>query len=142
MNEKQFKLILSSVSSALRKLEGFGELITNDLIEKTVDKELDELENHLKNFEFEDTDVSRLKFILRNLFDISIDDESIVLGNPAAIRWFDNKKSKISWNHWNAYKEMLLSQQRAPEVIDKNEEIIDQILDLSMDPTDKRYWKR
>jgi len=142
VNEQQFKLIVSSVSSALRKLQGFGEVISNEFIEKTVDKELKELKDQLQNFEYKETDVSRLKFELRNLFDISIDDESIILGNPDAIRWFDNKKSKISWDHWNAYKDMLLSQARAPEVIDKNEEVIDQILDLSSDPTLPGKWAR
>ena len=142
MNQEEFKRIVATISSELRLREGYGEPISSEFIEEVVDKTIENLKKQIKNFNYEDTDVTRLKFELRNLFDISIDDESIILGNPDAIRWLDNKKSKISWDHWNAYKAMLLSQARASEVIDKNEEVIDQILDLSSDPTLPGKWSR
>ena len=74
------------------------------------------------------------------MYNITVSDQSIVLGKPNPERWLDDRRSKISWEHWNAYKEMLLSQTRSPEVIDKNEEVIDQILDHSMDPTRQGAW--
>ena len=142
MNQEQFKLIVSTISATLRTMQSFGEPISNDFIEEIVEKELDKLKV-LPTFEYEDTDVKRLKFVLRNMFNISVDHQSIVLGNPDAVRWLDSKKSKISWDHWNAYKEMLLSQARATEVIEKNEEVIDQILDLSSDPNrPEKKWAR
>ena len=142
MNQEQFNNIVSRISAALLSLKAFGKLITNDFIEETVDTELSNLKKQLDNFEYANTDVARLKFELRNMFNITVEHQSIVVFNPDAIRWFDNKKSKISWDHWNAYKKMLLSQARSPEVIDKNEEIIDQILDLSSDPTLPGPWAR
>ena len=142
MNQVQSKLLISSISADLRLKQTSGEEISNDFIEKIVDQKLNELKKGMPNFEYLDTDVSLLKFELRNMFNITIDDQSIVLGNPDAVRWFDYKKSLISWDHWNAYKEMLLSQARATDVVDKNEEVIDQILDLSSDPTREGKWAR
>jgi len=120
----------------------FGQSITNEKVEKEVDDSLNLLKQGIEGFEVLDTDISRLKFTLRNMFNISVGEEMVVLSNPEAIRWFDNKKADIDWSHWNAYKEMLLSQARAVAVIDKNEEVIDAILDYSSDPTRPAPWER
>jgi len=142
MNQEHFKLIVSNIASTLRISKACGEGLSNDFIEKTVDEQLSEFKKKLGNFNYVDTDVERLKFELRTMFNVIIDDPSIVLRNPEAERWFDNKKSTINWDHWNAYKEMLLSGGRSPEVIDKNEEVIDAVLDFSSDPTRPEPWAR
>jgi len=143
MKDSLQKIIITNISARLRlklELDGF---ISNDYVEKTVNEEILNIKKISDNFEYEESDINLIKFKLRNMFNITVDDESIILGKPEAERWLDDdKKSKISWDHWNAYKEMLLSQARAPEVMDKNEEVIDQILDLSSDPTAPGRWAR
>jgi primosomal protein N' len=76
------------------------------------------------------------------MFNVVVDEKLIVVSNPDAIRWFDSKKSEIEWAHWDAYKEMLLSQARAIDVIDSHEDVIDNILDYSGDPTLPGPWAR
>lgn len=142
MNQVQFNRLVSRISLDLLTIKDYGEVITNEFIEKKVDDSLSELKQKIIGFSYLATDVSRLKFILRNMFNVSVDEEMIVLSNPDAIRWFDNKKSAITWTHWNAYKEMLLSQARAIDVVDKNEEVINAILDYSSDPTLPGPWAR
>lgn len=142
MNQLQFNRIVTRLSSDLLTIKDYGQVITNEYIENRVDETLKELKQKIPGFEYVDTDISRLKFDLRNMFNVSVDEEMIVLSNPDAIRWFDNKKSTINWKHWNSYKEMLLSQARAIDTVEKNEEVIDAILDYSSDPTLPGPWAR
>lgn len=142
MNETILKRIISKISSDLLILKDYGQPITNEAVEKKVDESLDLLRRQIDDFEVLDTDIHRIKFALRNMFNVSVDEEMITLSNPDAVRWFDNKKSEIEWTHWNAYKEMLLSQARSIDVIDTNEEVIDNILDYSGDPTLPGPWSR
>jgi len=142
VNQIHFQRLVSRISSDLLLLKDYGQSITNELVEKKVDDSLGLLIQEINGFEVLETDIYHLKFILRNMFNVSVDEELIALSNPDAIRWFDNKKSEIEWTHWNAYKEMLLSQARAIDVIDSNEEVIDNILDYSGDPTLPGPWAR
>ena len=56
--------------------------------------------------------------------------------------WLKDRKQDIDWGRWLAYKTMLIKQRRAPAVIDKTDELTDEILDLAGDPTEPRSWKR
>ena len=142
MNQTHFNRLVSKISSDLLILKDYGQPITNELVEKKVEDSLRLLLQEISGFEVIETDVDRLKFTLRNMFNVSVDEELMTLFNPDAIRWFDSKKSEIDWTHWNAYKELLLSQARAIDVIDSNEEVIDNILDYSGDPTLPGPWAR
>lgn len=142
MNESHFKRLIAKISTELLLQKDFGQSITNEAVEAQVDDSISNLKDKIKDFVASETDIQRLKFILRNMFNVSVDEEVVALSNPDAIRWFDNKKSEIDWNHWNAYQEMLLSQARAVDVINKNEEVIDTILDYSGDPTLPGPWAR
>ena len=142
MNKIHFDRVVQGLSADLLLLKEHGHPLENDYIEKLVEDTLDSLIQKIPNFEVLETDIKNLKFILRNMFNISIDEEFIVLKNPDAIRWFDNKKSEIEWTRWNAYKAMLLSQARPVDGIDSNEEVIDNILDYSGDPTLPGPWAR
>lgn len=53
-----------------------------------------------------------------------------------------NKKRDIEWGRWLAYKQMLLQQGRAPNVIDKTDELTDIVLDLAGDPSKAGSWAR
>lgn len=56
--------------------------------------------------------------------------------------WLKSRKQDIDWGRWLAYKTMLIKQRRAPTVIDKTDELTDEILDLAGDPTEPGSWKR
>jgi hypothetical protein len=56
--------------------------------------------------------------------------------------WLKGRKQNIDWGRWLAYKTMLIKQRRAPTVIDKTDELTDEILDLAGDPTEPGSWKR
>lgn len=142
MNQVHLHTIISKISTELNSMKILGKSITNDFIEETVDHTFKDFKKIIPNFDFETNDIKTVKFKLRNMFNITVEDQSIILSNPNAERWFDNKKSQILWKHWDAYKKMLISDAIPLDVIDKNEEVIDQVLDLSMDPTNKRNESR
>ncbi len=56
--------------------------------------------------------------------------------------WLKARKQAIDWGRWLAYKTFLIKQGRAPAVIDKTDELTDEILDLTGDPTEVGSWKR
>ncbi len=56
--------------------------------------------------------------------------------------WLRTRKQAIDWGRWLAYKTMLIKQCRPPAVIDKIDELTDEILDLAGDPTLPGSWKR
>ncbi len=56
--------------------------------------------------------------------------------------WLDSRKRDIDWGRWLAYKQMLIQQGRALNVIEKTDELTDKILDLAGDPTRSGFWAR
>ena len=55
----------------------------------------------------------------------------------------DNAKTEIEWNYWDAYKKFLKNDEgRAIKIIEENENIIDEILDLSGNPKIDGAWAR
>jgi hypothetical protein len=56
--------------------------------------------------------------------------------------WLRDRKQAIDWGRWLAYKTMLIKERRPPNVIDKMDELTDEILDLAGDPTKAGSWKR
>tara|TARA_B110000908_G_C10266625_1_gene464618 strand:- start:2121 stop:4985 length:2865 start_codon:yes stop_codon:yes gene_type:complete len=89
-----------------------------------------------------DTDRQRLLKSVTDNYSATIGEKIISVTNSDAPRWLDAKKHEISWNHWNAYKNMLINQGRSQTVIDTNEEVIDTILDYSGDPRQPGTWAR
>ena len=66
----------------------------------------------------------------------------IAVINKDSPRWLDAKKHEFNWEHWNAYKKLLVSQGRNEEIIKGNEEAIDTILDYTGDPRTNGSWSR
>jgi hypothetical protein len=56
--------------------------------------------------------------------------------------WLKGRKQDIDWGRWLAYKTLLLKQRRPPTVIEKTDELTDEILDLAGDPAEPGSWKR
>jgi len=122
-------------------MKELGTPITKELIGEKIDEFADDYKK-LPNFEMTEEDVARLKFHIGNMFNVRVGEAAITLYNPDVQRWFDSKKSKIEWNHWNAYKSMLQSQGRSGEIVKANEDVIDDILEYSGDPMSPGPWAR
>jgi hypothetical protein len=141
MKQTIFERLISGISAKLNNFKELGTPITNDLIEQKIDEIADEYRN-IPNFEITSVDVTRLKFEIGNMFNIRVGEEAISLRNPDLPRWFDSKKTKIAWPHWDAYARMLESKGRPKDILKANEKVIDDILDYSGDPMTPGSWSR
>jgi hypothetical protein len=56
--------------------------------------------------------------------------------------WLPGKMHSLSWERWLNYKHWLLKQKRPPKVVDKMDELTDDILDLVGDPSIEGSWAR
>ena len=136
-----FDMLVSQISSKFSILKNSGMPITDKLIDEKVDEIYDEYKE-IPNFDITEVDARRLKMRIGILFNVSVGESAVTLYNPEVERWFHNKKSKIDWRHWKNYRSMLRSQGRSEEIINANEEVINDILDYSGDPTTPGNWSR
>ncbi len=141
MNQSMFNKLLGQLSHKLKLMDELGIKITKQFIDEKIDESVKEFQN-IPNFSMSNQDVVNLKFQLGSLFNVKIGEKAITLHNPALPRWFKSKEAEIDWSHWNAYRDMLISQARAIEVIEANEKVIDSILDYSGDPQTPGQWSR
>jgi hypothetical protein len=141
MNNSLFNKVISQVSSKLKMMEELGVPITALYIDEKVNELVTEF-SKVPNFEYSVNELKLIKFKLESMFNIKIGEGAIKLPNPDLPLWFDNKKAQMDWSHWEAYREMLLSQARPISVIDENEKVIDAILDYSGDPSTPGSWAR
>ncbi|MEH6544379.1 MAG: Z1 domain-containing protein [Porticoccaceae bacterium] len=141
MKQSIFDQLISGISAKLNIMKQLGTPITNEVIAEKIDELADEYKR-VPNFEMLKEDVARLKFHVGNMFNVRVGEVAITLHNRELPPWFDSKKSKIDWSHWNAYEAMLQSQGRSEEIVKANEEVIDDILDYSGDPTEPGPWSR
>lgn len=141
MNQSFFNKLISQISSKLKMMEELGVEITDDFIDEKINEVVNEFKV-IPNFKMTEEDVKRIKFHLGSMFNVRIGQAAITLHNPDLPRWFKSKKSEIKWVHWQAYKDMLISQARSIDVIDANEDVIDSILDYSGDPQTPGKWSR
>jgi hypothetical protein len=56
--------------------------------------------------------------------------------------WLENKRRDITWERWIAYKRFLLNAKWPPRVVERLDELTDQILDFAGDPTVEGTWAR
>lgn len=141
MDQTTFNNLVSVISGQLRLAQSLGKVITTDLIAEKIDELIAELRNDTK-FEFDESAVSLLKFRIGSTFNVSVGEAATSLHNPDLPLWFASKKSDIDWKHWNAYKSMLEDQGRSDKIVKANEEVIDDVLDYSGDPTTPGRWSR
>ena len=141
MKESIYNKLISGISSKLNIMKELGVPITNDLIGEKIDELADEYRK-LVNFEMTERDIERLKFHVGSMFNVRVGEAAITLHNPELPRWFHSKKSRIDWDHWKAYESMLQSQGRSLDIIKATEDVIDNILDYSGDPSTSGAWSR
>jgi hypothetical protein len=141
MNETNFNNFIAVIIPKLNMLRDSGSPITKEMINTKIEEFSVECAN-IPNMKMTEEDIVRLKFRIGSSFNVRVGEEAITLCRPDAIKWIHSKKSRIEWRHWNAYKSMLLSQGRSAEIIKATEDVIDDILDYSGDPTDPKKWAR
>jgi hypothetical protein len=56
--------------------------------------------------------------------------------------WLDGEHRSLEWDRWLAYKQLMISQRRPLKVIDKLDELTDEILDLAGNPKLAGTWAR
>lgn len=89
-----------------------------------------------------DLDRQRLLKDITDNYSVTNGEPMTAIINKDAPRWFDAKKHEISWDHWDAYKKLLLTQGRSGVIIDDNEKVINTILDYSGDPRSAESWAK
>ena len=89
-----------------------------------------------------DEEINIAKFKIRSSFATRFSDMGAALSDDSVPRWLDAKRGSIDWNYWDSYSDYLIYENRSVEVIRKNSEIIDKILDFSGDPTTPGKWSR
>ena len=141
MNNSIFNKLIAQISPKLKMLEELGESITTQYIDQIVNELVNEYRK-IPKFECDENSIKLVKFKLENMFNISVGEGTIKLPNPDLPLWFHSKKSQINFSHWEAYRDMLISQARSIDVINENEKVIDSILDYSGDPETLGTWSR
>lgn len=141
MNQSIFNKLLAQISSKLKMMDELGVQVSDQFIDEKIDQVVSEFKS-IPSFTINNEDIVKLKFQLGSMFNVKVGEKAIMLHNPDSKRWFKSRETEIDWLHWNAYKDMLLSQARAIDVIDANEKIIDSILDYSGDPQTPGTWSR
>jgi hypothetical protein len=69
-------------------------------------------------------------------------DRGTVITSKDYEPWLENVRRKLDWARWLAYKQLMISQERPLKVIDKLDELTDEILDLAGDPKLDGAWAR
>jgi len=74
---------------------------------------------------------------------LSIDvEQGVAIVSEDFQPWLQEKKRQMDWSRWLNYKQWMLNDSRPPRVIDKMDELTDDILDFAGDPTAPGPWKR
>ncbi len=74
---------------------------------------------------------------------LTIDVQQGVALTSAEFRpWLAEKRRELAWLHWRNFKQWMLNAGRPPRVVDKMDQLTDEILDFAGDPTEVGPWKR
>lgn len=141
MDQIKINTLSADLAVRLESKQKFGAKITNEYIERIVDEVVKEYRS-LPAFDLTEKEAEGIKFKLGTMFDVKVGEKAITLNNRDIPRWFKAKQSQIDWVYWDSYRQMLVSQARPLDVIRKNEEVIDNVLDFSGDPTSPGRWAR
>lgn len=130
------------VGSDIRKLKGIGKEITVEIIKFRISA----AKKYFSDLYGETwpEDISDGKILRDITFQHPVQPFTSLSKDRENKRWIKHKKSESNdsdWAYWNAYKE-ILEGKRALEQIEETEEVIDEILDLSGDPTLSGPWLR
>jgi hypothetical protein len=103
---------------------------------------LQELEMFRSRFAIlDDDDVVQIARRLGERLNIDVDRGSVITAQDYK-PWLGERKRDYEWARWQAYRTLLLQQKRSPKVIDKLDDLADEILDLVGDPSVEGSWAR
>jgi hypothetical protein len=145
MEKSAFKQISGLINAAVIAhhsllMEASGGSLSYEKIKEITDGLLKQFAGSFPNISEDDR--QRLLKGVSDSYSSTVGEKMIAVTNKDAPRWFDAKKHEISWDHWQAYKNMLIGQGRSQTIIDYNEKVIDTVLDYSGDPRDSGSWAR
>ena len=136
MEKREIDLVVSNIASLIEASTEKGE----HLAELRIDEGINQIKPLFKDWS--DADDEIIKFRLESYFTIKLSETATVLSNPDVQRWFYAKETDTEWPYWNSYEELLRQQDRPLVVIRENEKVINDILDLSGDPSIEGGWAR
>lgn len=88
-----------------------------------------------------DAEVAALIRRLTERLSIDVEQGVAILGEDYQ-PWLQDKRRRMSWPRWQNYKQWILNGGRPPRVVDRMDELTDEILDFAGDPTASGPWKR
>lgn len=134
--EDAYKLAKEIALSILEGSLAEGQPNTPELVEKALDETM-------LLPRFKDVDRERLRAELEAKRQITVSDALILEGDPDNHRpWLPEKKATTTWRFWHRYRRYLLHRKGwSPNVINKMDEMTDQVLERLEDPADvTRPW--
>ncbi|MFG1673084.1 Z1 domain-containing protein [Micromonospora sp. NPDC049282] len=88
-----------------------------------------------------DEDVAALVRRLTERLSIDVEQGVAIVGEDFK-PWLQDKKRQMDWSRWLNFKQWMLNDGRPPRVIDKMDDLTDEILDFAGDPTAAGPWAR
>jgi hypothetical protein len=88
-----------------------------------------------------DEDVAALVRRLTERLSIDVEQGVAIVGDDFK-PWLQDKKRQMDWSRWLNFKQWMLNDGRPPRVIDKMDDLTDEILDFAGDPTAAGPWAR
>lgn len=137
MDEIEVQKHIHAITGAIIADENSSSVIESEKIEDFIGRYA-----QMMQLEFTQDQFNQISFVIGNRFDVGQIDQATIINSKEVARWFDDAKTEFDWEYWQAYKSLLLSQERTVDVIDENEKVIDNILDLSGDPRIPGKWNR
>jgi len=126
--------------NALRVRQDRGEQINPETILETATKIVE-----LIDVSIDGDQLHAICTTLQMQFSMNLSERAITLANPEVPRgWLASldDPERTAFNYYNVFKEHLTNEGRPIRVIKENENIIDDILDLSGDPLTSGAWQR
>ena len=112
--------------------------ISSDDVTKIMDEAIEYYRK--KKFVVEESEKNKIQFeIQQRLVKVAEKNKPTTLQGKRVKRWLSSNPQ--SWKLWGDYEELLLRQKRSQDVIWKNEEVIDNCIDMSGDPSRKGPWE-
>jgi len=146
MSEEEKELLERVKKFALAKLQLLTDdnsSLTADTIELCIDEAFTLICGTHKDFKAKTTDKERLFREINHFFSISIDPAQIITDSTDHIPWLEKRKTHVSWDYWNSYRQFLGSDRGySEEVIKEIDRSSDLVLGNLEDPSRMGTWDR
>ena len=131
---EEINIVRLNVKKLLEKSESKGVLATEALIRELVAKSS-------TLFDIPEQDQENLVIRFLQDFRTKIGDAATIIDKDFH-PWLSARKGEIDWRYWTRYDQYLRSEGWSDRVVDKMDDITDEILKYLNDPTAKGTWDR